>query len=118
MASIYPSSTTYADSLGFGPGAPVREPIQYGTTPPSAAASGSTLNGTSWLSNLLQTAIPAYVAVETVRAETRRPDGVTTQAPPRVESAGVLGSGISTQTILIGGAVLLAALIAIRLATK
>lgn len=55
-------------------------------TVPTDATSASTLNGSNWLSDLLQQATSAYVAVQTVKAQNRTAGAVTTQDIPRVES--------------------------------
>lgn len=80
---------------------------------PTDASSGKTLNGTSWLADLLKSGLAGYVAVQTVKAQNRNDNSVTTQAVPRVETAGPLGeSGPSWKTFMIVGGVILAAVIA------
>ncbi len=73
--------------------------------PITDAASGYTLNGSSWLSNLLKDGLSGYVALETIRAQKRQGDSVTTQDIPRVAApagaAPAIG-GLNLQTVLIG----------------
>lgn len=67
---------------------PVRlENMSATIAPTTDAKSGATLNGTSWLTDLLKTGITGYVAVETVKNQARQTGTVTTDAIPRIETA-------------------------------
>lgn len=78
--------------------------------PATDAASAAQLDGAGWLSNLLDKGIAGYTAVETVRNQRRALGATVTQDPPRVESPGAVG-GISARTWMIGGAVVVLALV-------
>ena len=82
-------------------------------TPPTDASSASTLNGSSWLGNLLRDAVTGYVAVETVRNQKRTTDSVTTLDPVRVGATPQTSPAISAQTLYIAGGLLVASLLAL-----
>lgn len=79
--------------------------------PSSDAASGSTLNGSNWLTDLLKTGLAGYVAVETVRADRRNLGATTTQDVPRV-GAPESSTTISPKAIALGVGLVAAALLA------
>jgi hypothetical protein len=72
------------------------------TTPSSDAASGATLNGTNWLTDILKTGLTGYVAVETLRAQRRDQGATTTQDVPRVGAPAASTDTLSPKAIAIG----------------
>lgn len=86
--------------------------------PTTDAASGATLSGTSWLSNLIKDGLSGYIAVETIRAQKRQAGSVTTNDIPRVASPAPTESAISPRTLWLAGGVLVATLVLVLLRRK
>lgn len=78
--------------------------------PTTDAASGATLSGSGWLSNLLKEGLSGYIAVETVRAQRRQADSVLTQDIPRLD-APPAEPAISQKTLLLAGGIVAVSLV-------